>query len=554
MAKNILVTGGLGQVSIGIVEILLSHPEYSSFLNKDRQLFLLDIVENPDTKKLDFLSHKYIHYIHNDYLYNLEDIILDNEIDTIIHLIPNSCLPIWNVIEKIPYRVNYIDASVYILNYHSDFLYPDHLLLSNFHYFDYIKHEYPSVKGISSSGMNPGIVNYLFEKFIRKYGAKNLKAAYVIENDSYKLKNRLHNDKIYVTWGGDACPAECIENPIWFKNSLPYTYKGTRACDIRFKFNMKGKDYKGMAVIHEECFSLSKRYNIETTFLYSLPEKLMDKIKRYKNGKDDSLSSKDVEVLSPLNYELEGEDTLGIKLVYKDKEVNITNTTGNKKYVSGVTYQVSCGVFAALMLVLENEDSINSIDWIDHFLKDKSLFRKYGRILNSLLEFDEEVLDFSDGLLKDRVDTDGLLESLIAPDERAIKAIDSNGINDVFWSQIEYELIKKFGSDKLYIINAAYIEAYRRYKYDGLLESKDEILKNAINFIAKAIDSGYRFLTIEYHRSLGDVEYLLLNEGVNLKTAHKFMSERFMHIKNLEIKSEEDLWNGIYKLYYEWEK
>lgn len=545
MSKNILVVGGLGQVSIGIIEIFLK----KKFLNKNRQLFLLDIIENPDTKKLDFLNNKNIHYIHNDYIYNLEDVILENSIHTIIHLVPNSCLPIWNAIEKIPYRINYIDASVYVLNYHPEFLYPKHLLLSNFHYFDYIKNEYPSVKGISSSGMNPGIVNYLFEKYIRKYGIKGLKAAYVIEDDSYKLKSKLYNDKIYVTWGGDACPAECIESPIWFRNNLPYTYKGTRSCDVRFKFHMKGKSHKGMAVIHEECFSLSKKYDIETTFLYSLPEKLVDKIKKYKN------EIKDIEVLSPLNHEIEGEDTLGIKLVYEDKEINITNTTGTQKYVSGVTYQVSCGVFAALKLILENEDSINSVDWIDKILDDPILFDKYGKILDSLLKFDEEVLNFSEGLLKDRVDTTSIVEEvLITPSEEAIKSIDTDtSLNTIFWSHIEYELVKEFGSENIYIINVAFRKAYERYK-EGHLESKDEILNKARKCIDRIITfDGGRFIVSKCHVSLGDIEYLLLNEGIALKDVHRFMYEKYMGLGDyLGSKKDIELWNSIYKLYYEW--
>lgn len=527
MENRILVTGGSGQVATGLYELI---KEWELDLTK---VYSLDIVK----PKVEFEG---INYIEGSFVYNLDDLLLEYEINTIIHLIPESSLPIWNACEKMPWKMNYIDASVYVSNYSSNLDY-SHLLLSNFKKFDRVRGQYQNIEGLSSSGFNPGVVNFLFKKAIEQYGTHGLKAAYVIEHDSYIPEGVKDDSKIYVTWGGEACPSECAEPPIWFRDGNPITITD-KSCNTPFKFIMGGKEYEGMAVIHEECYQLSKRYGIETTFLYSLPTDTVNKIKKY----GDEYSDEDVVVMSPLSFNMKGSDQLGIKLVYSHHEVNITNTNTGTELVSGVTRQVSAGVFAAFYAFM-NTSHNEGIEWIDEYFKYPTFSNLYEDTLNEILEFETEVVPSSMGTLKNRT-SKKYDEVILAPKFEKIKDIESlervkkYTFPDYYWADFSFDFEEN--------IDVYYKKVYAHF--NGVtFDSYEEGLEKIYAYIEKCVKdpsiTGSPYIDPEL-LSLTYLEEVLLLEGCLQNNIHTFMFEYFEPLceKSKEV---EDIYFEAVKMY-----
>lgn len=508
--RNVLITGGAGQVATGLLSILKEKSILNTF-----NMHILDMVEP-------VVKFEGVNYIEGSYIYDLQDTIIDNEINIIIHLVPNSSLPIFNACKNIPWQMYYIDASVYLNSYTCD-VNQNYNLLSNFRKFDLIKNTIPNVKGISSTGMNPGIVNYLFEKLIREYGQKDLLAGYVIENDTYVVKNGDPN-KMYVTWGGEACPSECVEHPIWFHNHIPIAIEDTRSVDIPFKFKMKGKTYNGMNVIHEECYRLSKKYNIETTFLYSLPDETVEKIKEFPEVYDED----SVEVISPLKHETTGSETLGVKLVYKDREINCTNTNTGNEHVTGTTYQVSSGVYSALMTIIEQYRHIDKLDWIDGFFDNPALFETFGKHINSCLKFEIEHINESDGMLKDRCTNPELYNPVEV--ENIIRNDAPYCFEDFYWVDIE-EYLEEQGEDEHHIIKVypTLAWALKGKGWDDEDDAWNEITSTALKLIEDG-DLDDDIIDIPDDFKISDIEETLLYEGFHKYNVSHFLQNSLEYI------------------------
>lgn len=504
--KNVLITGGAGQVATGLLSILSEKGMLSSF-----NIHILDMVEP-------VVKFEGVDYIEGSYIYDLHDIIIDNEINIIIHLVPNSSLPIFNACKNIPWQMYYIDASVYLNSYTCD-VNQNYNLLSNFRKFDLIKNKVPNVKGISSTGMNPGIVNYLFEKLIREYGQKDLLAGYVIENDTYVVKNGNPN-KMYVTWGGEACPSECVEHPIWFHNHIPIAIEDTRSVDIPFKFKMKGKTYNGMNVIHEECYRLSKKYNIETTFLYSLPDETVEKIKQF----PDVYGEEDVEVISPLKHKTTGSETLGVKLVYKDREINCTNTHTGNEHVTGTTYQVSSGVYSALMTIVEQYRHIDKLEWVDGFFDNPVIFETFGKHIESCLNFEIEHLNESDGMLKDRCTNPKLYNPVEV--ENVIRNNSNYVFEDFYWIEIEEALEEDFDEQDVFEVYVPLAKALKGKGWGTEEQAKDDIFRLA----EELIESNLPDKDMPEDFKISYLEEVLLYEGFHKYNVSHFLQNELDYI------------------------
>lgn len=508
--KNVLITGGAGQVSTGMLSIL-----DEKHMLKDFNIHLLDVVKP-------VVEFEGVKWIEGNYIYDLYDIIMEHKINIIIHLVPNSSLPVFNACKDVPWQMYYIDASVYLNCYSCD-VNQEYNLLSNFRKFDIVKHNVKNVKGISSTGMNPGIVNYLFEKLIREYGQKDLLSAYVIENDTYVVKGGNPN-KMYVTWGGEACPSECVEHPIWFHNNIPIAIEDTRSVDIPFKFKMGGKIYNGMNVIHEECYRLSKKYKIETAFLYSLPDETVEKIKLY----EDEYTESDVEVISPLKHKITGDETLGVKLVYKDKEINCTNTNTGNKYVTGTTYQVSSGVYSALMTLVEKYRHIEKLDWIDGFFDNPVLFETFGKHIKSCLKFEIEQINESDGMLKDRCTKPELFTPIEV--ENVLRNDAPYCFEDFYWVDIE-EWLEEQGEIDDHIIKVyptlAYTLKGKGWKTET--EAWEYITKTALKLIEDG-EFDEDILDIPDDLKVSYIEETLLYEGFHKYNVSHFLQHNLADI------------------------
>lgn len=126
--------------------------------------------------------------------------------------------------------------------------------------------------------------------------------------------------------------------------------------DVEFKVTLGDKQFYGCLMPHEEVYSLGKLYDMEGGFLYKVNDHTTELI-RSKLDDVDQLWDHEMKVLDPLEDELEGEDLVGVLIVYQEKEHYMYNVLENgeifSKYKTNATYfQVACGIYAALSVLL----------------------------------------------------------------------------------------------------------------------------------------------------------------------------------------------------------
>ena len=145
---------------------------------------------------------------------------------------------------------------------------------------------------------------------------------------------------------------------------------------------------------------------METGFIYKVND-YTTQIIRDNLGCADDLLNWNLKVLDPSEAELEGEDLVGVLLVYKDKERYMYNVMNSQfafeKYGINATYlQVACGVYAGICTLLLDKIS-NGVFYVEELLeKDKSV--GYGKYITQYMkEFVIGVNQGSDGLILDRM-------------------------------------------------------------------------------------------------------------------------------------------------------
>ena len=412
---NVLLVGSSGFVSRGFIYLLQKSIE-QNWNTKDEiykmKLFCMDIKPKSNSFYKKYFPDLGITPIKHNIKKGIKDFIISNKIEIVINLTPENAVVIWNDFKEIPWKMFYIDASVYIDYFKKpdQKKYKDCLLLYNFEKFDKIKNDYPNVHGFVSSGMNPGNVNYFYQKGIKKYGDKGLKAIYVIENDTVSFDSSTPletSDNFYISWSGFNAVLELAEEkPCYFNNGEAIirekesVKEGFEFTIGKCEYNETSKKVVGHIVSHEEIYNISKRYpNIETAFIYNLRKDIVDKLNKYIDEKHDYGS---YNIYDPLKGNLVGRDMVGVLLVYEDKEIGLVNFMPNNDIISGTTLQVSTGVYSALFTLIKNKDKINKLDWIDNFLEDDSYLNDYELYSNYILPITEFINNVSDGLLENR--------------------------------------------------------------------------------------------------------------------------------------------------------
>ena len=509
---NICIIGINGQVATGLLNLICERNEFGDDIN----IFGIDISG---------ISNSYIGNVKKVYVdsyhYCLKKVIQEHHIECVVHLVPTSSLVIWNICREIDWEILYIDASVYLSVYSSKLDSVKDLLYSNFKYFDRVKSSIPSnVKGISSTGFNPGIVNFLVYKYCKQYGTNKLKGIYTIENDAH-IPVSPEENKLYVTWGKEACPDECTEYATFFKSGKPYILD-ISACDLELDFSIKGESHKGYAVIHEECYSFAKKYkDAEVAFLYSLPESVRNGIQKYKVN---DIKENDLVVISPVNMEIEGSNTLGIKLVYEDKEIDIVNTHEGNQHVSGTIYQVSAGVYCALYGLIKSRGSISGVNWIDDVFYNTGFSNDFEMVLNDILDFEEYSYKFPN--MKSIYNT--VAENGVGCSNRLI-FFSKNEYSSPFIRDIEKEVINRSLSTNFSIDNFAHVYAINKATLECI--TNDNIIPsniyNIVDDFVKAYNQKYDSIMRSLNCTLGDVERYLLGEGKLPSNIRNFIIENY---------------------------
>lgn len=234
-------------------------------------------------------------------------------------------------------------------------------LIERYNIFEKNKLDFKRSTAIIGSGMNPGVVQWMALELIKNSTDKNPLGCYIVEHDNsfYADKSLADKQTIYTTWSTECFLDEAILSyPMFLKHGMPL-FLHEKVYDIEFKVSLGEKSFSGCLMAHEEAITLGKIFDMETGFIYKINDHTTELIRANLDHVDD-LWQWDMKVLDPSFEELEGEDLVGVLLVYEDKEKFMYNVLSNKdvyiKYNVNATYfQVACGIFAAIStLMLDN--------------------------------------------------------------------------------------------------------------------------------------------------------------------------------------------------------
>ncbi len=345
--KNLMIIGASGHLSNAVLHSLIHHRKlFKSFVLVDKNKKLL---QNP------YINHKELKYvfIHNKINpekieENYKDILRKYKINIVIDLTDAETIPLIETTDK--EGVDYINTAI---NSEKETIYE--LMQKIFNR----RKEFTHARHILCTGMNPGVVNMWVRYGIEKFGIPQEIVHFEYDTSIFSKKI-----KSMVTWSIHEFLVESVKDPgglMKGKNKEQKLYPNAieQMVDMEpiLKPILKLKKYPyGSEVLHEENVSISEKYNVPSKFIYSVNDITMQFLRQvYKNKKN--VLRKDLTLGDNLKYTLDGADSIGVYLDYKDKRVYYFNTIPNISVIgTSATYlQVSVGVFAALFTLLNNK-------------------------------------------------------------------------------------------------------------------------------------------------------------------------------------------------------
>ncbi|MDA2068160.1 S-adenosylmethionine decarboxylase related protein [Bacillus cereus] len=273
--------------------------------------------------------------------------------------------------------------------------------------FERKRYDFNNITSIVCSGMNPGIVQWMALDLINQNSQKKPLACYIVEHDTsfYRNKNNIKSNAIYTSWSPKCFLDEAVMNyPMFVKNGIP-NFLYNLVYELEFFVKLDKKEFYGSLMPHEEVLTLGKLYDMEVAFIYRVNEHTTNLIKDNMNNfsKIDDL---DRFVLNPKEGSLEGEDLVGVVVVYEDEEHFMYNSLSNKEifpiFKCNATYfQVACGIYAAMCSILL-DNLKKGVYYVDELLiNTKSNYGEYIKYFNS--NFVQGLNKKSYGLLMERV-------------------------------------------------------------------------------------------------------------------------------------------------------
>ncbi|CAH0234571.1 S-adenosylmethionine decarboxylase related protein [Peribacillus simplex] len=246
-------------------------------------------------------------------------------------------------------------------------------LIERIRYFEKFKKSFTNTSAIVCSGMNPGVVQWMAIELLNKYAHESPIACYIVEQDTsfFKDKNLAKENVIYTTWSPECFLDEAIMSyPMFIQHHTPlFLYE--QVYNLEFKVNLGGNQFYGCLMPHEEVYTLCQLYDLEGGFLYKVNEHTTELIRSHLDDVDE-LWNHEMKVLDPLEAPMEGEDLVGVLLVFKDKERYMYNILSNdvvfSEYKTNATYfQVACGIYASLTVLLLDQIP-NGVYYVDELL------------------------------------------------------------------------------------------------------------------------------------------------------------------------------------------
>jgi homospermidine synthase len=280
-------------------------------------------------------------------------------------------------------------------------------LIERLRIFEEKKNQFTNTKAIVCSGMNPGVVQWMAIELMNQYPGETPRGCYIVEHDNsfYLKKEAAKKDVIYTTWSPECFLDEAISSYPMLMSHFTPLFLHEDVYSLEFKVSLGDKVFHGCLMPHEEVYTLCRLFNMEGGFLYKVNDHTT-KLIRDNLENAENLWRFQMKVLDPAEEPLEGEDLVGVLLVYEDKERFIYNTLKNKdiydKYQTNATYfQVACGLYAALStLFLDNLP--HGVFYVDELLLRTNA--KYGEYLKTYMaDFVIGQNDQTDGLLLQRM-------------------------------------------------------------------------------------------------------------------------------------------------------
>ncbi|UVI30830.1 S-adenosylmethionine decarboxylase related protein [Paenibacillus spongiae] len=280
-------------------------------------------------------------------------------------------------------------------------------LIERFIRFEEARGGFTRAKAIISSGMNPGVVQWMALKLRNAYPDEQPIGCYIVESDdTFYADPKLAEERtIYSTWAPECFLDEALLNyPMLASGGVPL-FLYNHVYDLRFRVKLGAHLFHGCLMPHEEALTLSRLLGVESGFLYKVSNPVTAILRQHREDSDELWSWKH-QLLDPNDAPLDGADLVGVLLVYPDKERYMYNVMRSDEvapvYGTNATYlQVACGVYGAVCALLLDE--INTgVYWVDELLLNQE--SRYGDYLSYYMaEFVTGENDTSDGLLLQRM-------------------------------------------------------------------------------------------------------------------------------------------------------
>jgi homospermidine synthase len=217
---------------------------------------------------------------------------------------------------------------------------------------------FDSAVHILCTGMNPGVVNSWVKYGIGRYGKPEEVVHF--EYDTSMASRRWIP---MITWSPHEFLIESVKNPSGvmlgrgkLKPVLPNAIENMVGMESVLSPIMELKEYpRGFLMLHEENLTIAEKYDVPSKFIYAIDMRTMERMKKvYKRKK--TVMEKDLLLADNMNVVLDGSDSIGVMLRYKDKLVYYFNTAPNiaVRGTNGTCQQVATGIFAALLVLLFN--------------------------------------------------------------------------------------------------------------------------------------------------------------------------------------------------------
>lgn len=362
--RNYSVLGSAGGVAKAILAVLnksaLDKNDHIHPFIVNSKFHLIDKKQ----KEIDYYKNLFPNLKNNLYTYKFD---LSNTADFKEHLINTETslvidcswadtVDMLRVCDEL--NINYINTAFENTMIDENELYEGFGLIERYYIFEKHKDNFKRSTAIICSGMNPGVVQWMALDLIKKSPDKKPLGCYIVEHDNsfYADKSLADKKTIYTTWSPECFLDEAILSyPMFLRHQMPlFLYEDVY--DLEFKVSLGEKSFTGCLMPHEEAITLGKMFDMETGFIYKINDHTSKLIKENLDHIDD-LWQWDMEVLDPAIQELEGEDLVGVLVVYEDKEEFMYNVLSNKnvfnKYKVNATYfQVACGIYSAIATLL----------------------------------------------------------------------------------------------------------------------------------------------------------------------------------------------------------